>query len=226
MGIEELCLWFTKLEHDKQLLCIDFMNDKKVDNLDNLSEEEFKKLYALWVEIKNLIDDKNNKKEVIFDILLSNGLEKISAESFYNYCINNSFPESDARLIELIEDNIFEKIVSFVIDSTLLYSNFKYMKFEEFMELGEFDNEEHAKRILRFIRNNTLEVISREISTEQLKKEMLHEYKISKEKVNIIINNIEDNLPELQDSFLIKSLNDITRRLNKLEDVLETKKDL
>jgi len=226
MGIEELCLWFTKLEHDKQLLCIDFMNDKKVDNLDNLSEEEFKKLYALWVEIKNLIDDKNNKKEVIFDILLSNGLEKISAESFYNYCLNNSFPESDAKIIELIEDKRFEKIVTFVIDSTLISSNFKYMKFEDFMKLGEFDNEEYAKRILRFIRSNALEVISREISTEQLKKEMLNDYKISKEKVNIIIDNIEDNFSELQNSFLIKSLNDITKRLNKLENVLETKKDV
>jgi hypothetical protein len=226
MELEELCTWFTELEHDKQLLCIDFMKDKKENTINDLSEEEFSKLYKLWVEIKNLIDDKNNNKEVIFEILLSNGLEKISAESFYDYCIKNSFPESDARIIELIDNKKFKKVVSFVVESTLLYSNFKYMKFEEFMKLGELNNEEYAKRILRFIRNNTLEVVSREISKEQLEKEMLNEYKISKEKVNIIIDNIEDNWDKLQNSFLIKSLNDITRRLNRLEDVLETKKDL
>jgi hypothetical protein len=223
MGLKILCTWFNELEHEKQMMCIEFMNEKG-KNIKELSEEEFNKLYDFWVQVKKLVQEKKNEEKVL-EQLRKCGLEKIAANSFYKFCLKISFPELDANLLDEIEDKQFEPIVKFIINNTLLYSDFKEKKFQEFMELGKFKSEEDAKRVLRFLRDNFLNVIKRETSLSLLIEELKNRYNVAEEKANIIKNNLEKNINDLQMSYIIRSITNIKERIDQIENLVEEKEE-
>lgn len=213
MKFKSYVKWFKNLEEGKKEYSLNYLLGKEKIRRD-LSHEEGDKLYHLQAGTKNLIDQGYTKSEVL-DKLVTFGLNDETAEIVYGNAAEHSSMLADAQLINNIDDELFSNFISFVIEEYLLLGYYDLRSSYSFGELNKFKKPDYADRIWRVINFKVKEVLGRFKSLSQLREELLDCFLLSESKSNIFVNLIDQNLNELEKTFIIKKLQNIEKELTK-----------
>jgi hypothetical protein len=206
--------WFNNSEENKREYSLNYLLGKE-KNHNKLSNEEGNKLDHLRVGVKNLIDQGYSKSKVIIK-LESFGLSDRTALILYDSAAECNSTLADAQLINNIDDELFSNFISFVIEEYLLFGYYDLRRADSFGELDKFKKPDHADRIWSVINFKVKEVLGRWISLPKLREELLDHFRLSESKSNIFVNLIDQNLNELEKTFIIKKLQNIERELTKI----------
>ena len=212
--------WFYSLEHHKQIKIIDFINNK-VEDLSELSNEDKKMFESFINTIKELIIDEAEDIDIVSK-LIEFGFDKITAKSLYEFCKIFVMPYVDAKIVSNMRTEQLDSAIKFIINNIILYKNFDYIPFSVFVQEGDFESTEQAKRVLRFISSFIEDVCNRDISPKFLAEKIHTEYKIPSLLNEIIISNIENNLREMQQAHLLLKVNELLSKFSNLSCTTES----
>lgn len=213
MGLKNNIEWFNSLEENKREYSLNYLLGKE-KNHSKLSNEEGNNLDHLRVGVKNLIDQGYSKSKVLIK-LESFGLSDKIALILYNSAAECNSMLANAQLINNIDDELFSNFLSFVIEEYLLLGYYNLRSSDSYSELDKFKKPDHADRIWSVINFKVKEVLGRWISLPKLREELLDRFRLSESKSNIFVNLIDQNLNELEKTFIIKKLQNIEKELNK-----------
>ncbi|MFW5687223.1 MAG: hypothetical protein ACOCXL_03430, partial [Halanaerobium sp.] len=202
-------------EEGKKEYSVNYLLGKERTHVD-LSHEEGDKLDHLQAGTKNLIDQGYSQSEVLskLDAL---GLSDETALILYDSAAECDSMLADAQLINNIDDELFSNFISFIIEEYLLFGYYNLRRSDSFSELNEFIKPNHADRIWSVINYKVMEVLRRFISLPKLRKELLDEFELEEPKANIFVNLIDQNLKELEKTFMVRSFQNIERELTKIK---------
>ncbi|MFW6310745.1 MAG: hypothetical protein ACOC1K_00755 [Nanoarchaeota archaeon] len=186
----------------------------KERTLQDLSHKEVDKLYHLQAGTKNLIDQGYSQSEVLSK-LGAFGLNEKIAEIVYGNALEHKSLLADAQLINNIDSQLFSDFVAFIIDDYLLHGHYYYMSSDSFSDLDKFKDPGHAERILTVVRYKAMEVLRREILLPELWEQLVDHFELEEPKANIFVNLIDQNLDDLEKTFIVRTLLDIERELTK-----------
>ncbi|PTX14792.1 hypothetical protein SAMN04488598_1434 [Halanaerobium congolense] len=224
MNLKSNVEWFNNLDEDKKWYSLRYLFRK--ENHTELTKQERNKLNNLEVETKHLIDKGKDKNQVLKK-LVSLGLNRKTANKLYNNALNHRSYIADVRLINLIDDDLFDDFISFLFDDYYLIGRYEYVYIRPFTNLDKFPKTEHANRISNVVQRELIMILKRCYLISTLKSKLLNEFQLSTGKTEIFINKIKNNIDELEKAYIIKSLMAVELKLNsvlrnnKIEDPLE-----
>lgn len=218
--INLLINWFNYLEPNDQVIILDYIHDKTDKLL--LSDEYLDELSKLIDTIELIIIKNGDEEEKIVNLLIDSGLDKIFAKGFYNFCVETAAPYLDAKVISKMPKTNLEKLCSFVLNKIILFREYEETVFIDFMKLVGFQNDEKsARRSLRIIRILYSEVSNRKYSPETLKIKLEHKYKIKKDRIDIIVNPLIENIPEIYHANLLNQVNKLLSDISSFSSTTE-----
>lgn len=212
-NITNLTKWYTELDFSKQLNIINFTNNND-DDLNELTKEEEDNFKLLIDNIVEIIILELDSDGVVVSKLLSYGLDKISANSLYEFSINIANPKVDALTINKLSPDQLDKTVKFIIKNVVLYRNYKELPFEEFVNACGFSGKIEAKRTLRFITNQIDCVSNRNLNLIILSKKIQKDYGVIKSHAKIITENIAKNNKELLQANMLFKINTLLAKFD------------
>ncbi|MFW6008670.1 MAG: hypothetical protein ACOCP8_05320 [archaeon] len=219
MKIKNNIDWFNNLEENKREYSLDYLLGKEV-SYKNLSHQDRKRVSDLQEEVKLLID-KCNEKEEVLNTLISLGFEQKTAKIVYDNAMNYNFYIADVKLINLIDDELFSELISYLFDKFLLRGIYDNISTDSFSGLNKFEKTDHARIILEVIKIEILNILARNNSIKELKAKLIWGLQFDKSKVNILIKKIEDNKADLESAFITKTLISIEEKTDYLFDCLD-----
>ena len=204
-NLAQICDWFKSLNIDAQMNILNYINNKS--DVLNISSEEQHNLNILFDNITTLIIDLDDKQKNIINTLSEHGLEEVFAIEFYNFCKSFAEPYLAAKIINEMTKKNLQTLCSFVINHFILYEDYYEFPFKEFMsQIGLKNDKNKASQSLQFIRSHYFDISNRKYSLSSLQNKLLKNFLISPSKVDIIITQLNDHLPELYQAHLIHQI--------------------
>jgi len=213
--------WFNSLNDELQN---DILESLYIRNLPILEEESdndsLKNLRDTIIEMIYEIQDRDK----IIEMMQLAGLEKTTAKEFYEFCSSITKVLIDASIIKKMDIDKLDIVVKFIINKAIIYGDFRFYAFNTFVKLGNFINSDEAKKAMRFLYQHILIVCKRELSPDALKDNFKKDLGIQEDLSQVIINNINEKIFEMQQSYLLTQLKTINNKITKLQSSINTNK--
>lgn len=163
--------WFNNLEENKREYSLNYLLGKEV-SYKNLSHQDRKRVSDLQEEVKLLIDKCNEKDEVL-NTLIFLGFEQKTAKIVYDNAMNYNFSIADVKIINLIDNELFKDLISYLFNEFLLRGLYKNISADSFSGLNKFEKTDHARIILEVIKIEILSILARKNSIKELKAKLI-----------------------------------------------------
>jgi hypothetical protein len=205
--------WYSELSFDEQLDLLIALNE---GDLSEVLEEEDEDAAFLIEELMRSLEEiylADGKSEMI-SFLHKNGLsEQILTRAIVKYVEGKTSLFLDASILRDIEDGIFEKLIYSVISH--FYVEKDHMSPKRIKKELQLDIEENVVTLASKIINYGVTILyMQELSYFSFGKFLRKELGLSKEKVQIFIENIKCHQEQLDRYFILKTLNQLRRELN------------
>ncbi|GAB4259414.1 hypothetical protein [Thermincola ferriacetica] len=218
------CNWYKKLEHNKQLSVLDLLNRKEPD-LSDFTPEELNELSSMFKLLPKLIAEIGDESKII-SFFYKCGLDDLISKSLYDFGLRNSKPYIAAKIIKKLKNDTLSLIVNFVIEKMVLYEDYSETPFNDFLKTTGLKKAADLRAIITFVRYFIDLAASRKNSPIVLNKLLRMEYGLNEEHANIITEEINRNLTELHQAYMMEKINEIASKLSNLScasDIVDDK---
>lgn len=212
--VRDMIVWFNKLDEKNKEKILKHVEINSIFKLQDDELEHIKVFINYAIQASMLQEDKDDVVEKLYKA----GLEKESTRKLLHSIDRYSNIINDSKLIIKIESDRFEKLVKFIIDKVIIYREFSYIPFSEFVEEFNFHNKKEASDVLRYIHYNISLISSRKISLDTSKKMLTRQYDIPEEICDIFYKEVNDSITELREAYLFQNLDNIGTMMKKMSD--------
>jgi len=212
-SISKLGGWFNGLDYHLRKNIFDFIKNDSGE-LAKMGDGDIDNFKSLVNEVVQFIVSAPHNKDVVIERLCQGGFDDMSAEAFYEFCKAASRPQKDAIVVRKMGVSQLNDIIEFIIDNIILYKNYKFIPFEEFVSIGHFSSREEAQGALRFLKNFILQVCARELSPSLVVKILVDQFNMSKDACDVVASSLEKKRDELHQAFLLSKINDLLSLLS------------
>ncbi len=206
--------WYKKLDPSKQLIVLDFLNNKQ-PGLSNFTTEELNELSSMLKFLPKLIAEiADESKAILF--FSKCGLDDLFSKSLYDFGSRNSKLYVTAKLIKKLNNDILQLIVVFIIEKMVLFEDYSEIPFNSFLRKTGLKKPTDLRSIISFLRHFIESVSSRKTSPNLLNELLQNDYGLNEEQSNIITGKISQKISELHQAFLMEQINEISLKLSNL----------
>ena len=217
--ISTLAAWFDTLSIKAQRDTMSFLTGE-LNDLD-FTEEDQNNLSGLIKAVVYLSLEHSPGTSSPKEALLGAGFDKIVSEALLSFVEPQVKRHRDARKLSALPPELVERLAHFVVESMLLFQDYKEMSPEEACAALGIDDVDTFTSVIGFLYHHYRMVCHREISPRALSRKLTHEYGLSETQQEIAIKPLHDQWAELQQACLMSQLNHLLEELSSVACTLE-----